>query len=187
MLSTLVTIIVPCYNSLPDIKSTLENLIKQTKIRGTSVLVLDMGSKDGSFQYVTQASSELFNFLRIESINIKDNNDFCPAITTPYTLWLLPGILLENPDFILDCINKNSKKDLYIHPAKNQDLLKRIFSKYYLQSEELFLSFVFCKKSLINNIKYRKESKSMNITIKKSGLKKNYKIIKGKIGLYEKY
>ena len=73
MINSLLTIIIPCKNSVYGLKDTIESLLDQFKITGTRVLILDLGSDDGSYQYAAQASFEHFKKLKIESIKIDDD------------------------------------------------------------------------------------------------------------------
>lgn len=177
MLSSLITIIIPCENSLPGIKSTIENLLDQTKIRGTRVIVLDKGSKDGSIQYSIQAGYDLSKRLTIETFNVTDNKDFYKVVNTPYVLWISPGLIFKSRDYIFDAINLLSKKgDFCIRPHWHKNFFKRIFTKYYLKSGKMSAAFIFGKSYISENIEYKKDSGFFNIKIEKSAFKKKFYI-----------
>jgi len=77
---------------LLKLKSTIESLVFQTRIRGTRVLVADFGSKDGSIQYAQQVSSELRNTLVVEPFDFKGERDkVFSSVTTPYVFYIAPG------------------------------------------------------------------------------------------------
>ena len=182
MIASLVTIIIPCKDSFYKIKASIENIAKQTRISGTRILILDLGSEDGSIQYAAQASLDFSRLLNIESLRITDENktSFYSEIETPYVLWIKPGTILDSKDFIFNSINsaKNSK-NMYIHTYK-ENIIKRIFPLYYLKNEKISLSCIFCKRGLMSNIKYDKGNTAINM----KELRKNYEIINGGISEY---
>ena len=186
MISTLVTIIITSKDSLIDLKATLENLSKQTRITGTNVRILDLGSKDGSFQYSAQASLDLRKKLRIESVEVKgDGKNLYNGIETPYVLWIRPGTILDSNDFIFNYVNKIAKgKKIYIRPKNSKNLIKRIFPGHYLKNYDLTLSFILCRKDLLNKINYNKSPNFLDITIDEFTLSNDYKIIRGEISEY---
>jgi glycosyltransferase involved in cell wall biosynthesis len=107
MISDLLTIVIPCKDSVIELKRTVEDITKKTKIKGTRVLVLDFGSIDGSYQYASQASSEHIRKIRIESIRMKEGEsikDSLKLINTPYVLLLSPGSTFKEEDLILNSV-----------------------------------------------------------------------------------
>ena len=130
MIKKLVTIIIPCSNSLLELKSTIESLMFQTRIRGTRVLVADFGSSDGSIQYAQQLGFELRNSLVVEPFDfLKDKNDIYLSIDTPYVFCVLPGKILDDRDFIMDHLNKISRTGeptIYTEETAFSRIVKRI-------------------------------------------------------------
>ena len=88
MINSLLTIVIPCKNSVYGLKNTVESLLNQFKIQGTRVLVLDLGSDDGSYQYAAQASFEHFKKLKIESIKVDSELNLFKFIDELRTLTL---------------------------------------------------------------------------------------------------
>ena len=99
MINSLLTIIIPCKNSVYGLKDTIESLLDQFKITGTRVLILDLGSDDGSYQYAAQASYDNFKKLKPELKDVfydpklikilakfDPTNPFIPVISTALDL-----------------------------------------------------------------------------------------------------
>jgi glycosyltransferase involved in cell wall biosynthesis len=161
MISSLLTIIIPSKDSVLDLKKTIENLVLQTKIKGTRVIVADFNSNDGSSQYSIQASSELIKSLKIFPVNIKENEiigDLIDRITTPYVMIISPGAIISDKDLIIKSLNdlfnsehtlvyleKNSLLDALLLPLmKRKRKAKLIFSKKEILSH---ISIVNLEKS----------------------------------------
>lgn len=109
MISSLLTIVIPSKNSVFELKKTVDSLIRQTKIKGTDVIIADFKSNDGSHQYAIQASSELIRSLRISPVDIKENehlNDLIERISTPYVMVISPGVIISDKDLIIKALNE---------------------------------------------------------------------------------
>lgn len=182
MLKNLITILIPSNNSIEGLKTTVNSIFSQTKIKGTRVMILDYGSTDGSFQYTAQASSDLSRILKIESLDLKDKiPDF--QIYTPYCLWISPGIILEERDFIMDEINMNSfmeKNCLYVL-NKNTDILKNIFLKYYINKNQIEICGILCGIEDFTKIKNQKDGDFFNFFSDPKISLEKYRISRSKI------
>ena len=179
MINSLLTIIIPCENSVFELKNTIENIIKQTKIRGTNVLVLDNKSKDGTAEYAAQASSD---YSRVLSINVVDSAKEDYVINSgelkSYILWIKPGITFRSPDSVINMINL-IMKDENILILTNGKI--NFFNSYYLKKGKININCLMCKKNDIDLIDYKKDNESKLFPFnKKIGLKK-YQIIKGSL------
>lgn len=109
MIQNLVTIIIPSSDSLFGLKSTIESLVFQTKIKGTRVLVADLGSSDGSIQYAAQLTYDLRSRLKVEPFDFdKDRLSVYSNVNTPYVFFISPGKIIQDRDFIMDHLNKIS-------------------------------------------------------------------------------
>jgi glycosyltransferase involved in cell wall biosynthesis len=182
MLDSLVTIIIPTKDSFPKIKETIESIIIQTKIKGVNVLIADFGSKDGSYQYAAQASSSYFNKIKIESLDyskIKNSMlNIMESIRTPYSIFITPGIILENPDFIFDSINYFMKinKGAMVYNKKVEGNVAKMFKMWcdnmFLSSSiknQLPLKIFMCKTNYVykcsinDDLKFIIEGKDLTI------------------------
>lgn len=158
MLDSLITIIIPTKDSFPKIKETIDNIILQTKIKNVNILIADFGSTDGSYQYSAQASFELFKRVKIESLNYSKVKypilNLMESIKTPYTLFITPGVILEDPDFILESINYLMKNDkgIMVYNKKIEgsvgEMIKKWCDNMFLSSyikKQLPLKIFMCK------------------------------------------
>ena len=140
MLDSLITIIIPTKDSFPKIKETVDNIILQTKIKGVNILVPDVGSTDGSYQYTAQASFELFKKVKIESVDYSKIKEpmlkLMESIKTPYTLFITPGVILESQDFILDSINylMKNNKGVMVYNKKIEGNVAKMIKKWCCQN-----------------------------------------------------
>lgn len=181
MINTLVTILIPCNNSIEGLKTTVESLIQQTKIRGTRVLVLDYGSNDGSIQFSGYASSKYFQILKIESINLKDKSpEF--SIFTPYCFCISPGVILKNPDFLIEAINSIStgSKDLVYYTSKTSNPIISFFPNYFKNKNMIEISGVICKREKLYLIKNEIEREYPQFSLSDKFSKSSYKMTKAK-------
>jgi hypothetical protein len=157
LINSLLTIIIPCKNSLYGLKDTVESLLDQFKIVGTRVLILDLGSDDGSYQYAAQSSFEHFKKLKIESIKVdKDLNlfKFIEELRTPYSMVITPGSVIKDTDFIFNSINKvltNRNANVYF---KKYPLLKRILPLRNIRNKELEINCIISKKNFLWEIQF---------------------------------
>lgn len=182
MISTLLTIVIPCKDSVYELKSTIENIVNQTKINSTRVLVLDMGSKDGSYQYADQAGSEYSRILKIESIKYDHNKiwETINNIDSLYVLLVLPGTNFKSKDFILDSLNNIiSEENIYIFTFPKKRSIKEIlFPRKSLIEERTKISTLLIHKNFFNSVEF---NTGTNIFIDKEIINKNVRIINGDV------
>lgn len=189
MLDSLITIIIPTKDSFPKIKETIENIITQTKIKGVSILIPDFGSKDGSYQYAAQASGFHFNKVKIESVDYSKTKssmlNIMESIKTPYSIFITPGIILEDPDFIFNSINYFMKinKGAMVYNKKIEGTVGKMFKRWcdnmFLSSSiknQLPLKIFMCKTNYVhkcsidNDLKFIIEGKDLTINKSKISL-----------------
>lgn len=177
MINTLLTIIIPCKNSIIGTKKTIEDLSKKTKIRGTKILALDFGSVDGTYQYIAQASSEMSKILKIESVKMEDDEnikDIIDSVDTPYVLVINPGSTFKDDDFILSSLNKipNTKEPLVY--LGRYSLFNSIISAFIKNKRKI--NGVFYTKDLLKNIEFVDEDQEYGISLDKQILSIGIKI-----------
>ena len=168
MIKDLLTIVIPTKDCVNSIKETIENLTTKTKISKTRVLVLDFGSKDGSFQYVAQASSEFIRFLRIESIRMKEGEEMTimnDVIDTPYIMVIKPGSVSDDKDIIINSVNKILSSNETIVYIKDLGIINRVFKTSKNKSNP---SLLFSKKEILCEISYNPEDPDQNISIERN-------------------
>jgi hypothetical protein len=165
LINSLLTIIIPCKNSVYGLKDTVESLLNQFKIAGTRVLILDLGSDDGSYQYADQASFEHFKKLKIESIKVdKDLNlfKFIDELRTSYSMVITPGSIMKDPEFIFNSINKvlsNRNANVYF---KKYPLTKRILPIRNIRNKELVINCVISEKNFLWEIQFENNTLSIH-------------------------
>jgi hypothetical protein len=165
LINSLLTIIIPCKNSVYGLKDTVESLLNQFKIAGTRVLILDLGSDDGSYQYADQASFEHFKKLKIESIKVdKDLNlfKFIDELRTSYSMVITPGSIMKDPEFIFNSINKvlsNRNANVYF---KKYPLTKRILPIRNIRNKELAINCVISEKNFLWEIQFENNTLSIH-------------------------
>lgn len=179
MINTLLTIIIPCKNSVYGLKNTVESLLDQFKIVGTRVLILDLGSDDGSYQYAAQASFEHFKKLKIESIRVDDLNlfKFIDELRTPYSMVITPGSVIKNTDFIFNSINKvlvNRNANVYF---KKYSLVKRILPLRNIRNKELEINCIVSEKNFLWEIEFENNT----LSIHPSQISRSKILIEGKL------
>jgi len=165
LINSLLTIIIPCKNSVYGLKDTIESLLDQFKITGTRVLILDLGSDDGSYQYAAQASFEHFKKLKIESIKIdKDLNlfKFIDELRTPYSMVITPGSIPKNPDFIFNSINNISEKKVPNVYLKKYPIGKRILPLRNIRNKELEINCIVSEKNFLWEIGFENNTLSIH-------------------------
>ncbi len=165
MINSLLTIIIPCKNSLYGLKDTIENLLDQFKITGTRVLILDLGSDDGSYQYAAQASFEHFKKLKIESIKIDDDLNlfkFIDELRTPYSMVITPGSISKNPDFIFNSINNISIKKVPSVYLKKYPIVKRILPLRNIRNKVLEINCIVSEKNFLWEIGFKNNTLSIH-------------------------
>ena len=156
MISKLLTIVIPCKNSVKPLKKTIEDIIKKTKVKNTRVLVLDFGSVDGSYQYTAQASGEFIRMVRIESLkmpegeNIKNSLDL---IDTPYVLVMTPGSTFKNADIFLKSVNEVSKTEYPIAYLRKADFINNFMSSFIRSKRKV--NAIFSKKEILSILDYK--------------------------------
>jgi hypothetical protein len=165
LINSLLTIIIPCKNSLYGLKDTIENLLDQFKITGTRVLILDLGSDDGSYQYAAQASFEHFKKLKIESIKIDDDLNlfkFIDELRTPYSMVITPGSISKNPDFIFNSINNISIKKVPSVYLKKYPIVKRILPLRNIRNKVLEINCIVSEKNFLWEIGFKNNTLSIH-------------------------
>lgn len=178
MINSLVTILIPSNNSVEGLKTTIESLLLQTKIKNTRVLVLDYGSDDGSFQFSAYASSEYRRILKIESIDLsKKSPEF--DILTPYCFCISPGISIENKDFLIETVNSKAKekRDFVYYRNFSKNPLTWIFPYYFLKRNKIEIGAIFCTKEKLWKIKNEKIQNRFMFSINGEITKDLYKTI----------
>ncbi len=182
MINTLVTIVIPSKNSLEGLKSTLNSILFQTKIKGTRVIVLDYGSTDGSAQYVAHVSSEFFKMLKIECLDFSKGSKKI-EVNTPYVFFTSPGSTFKNQDLIINGINLNSltsKNSAYIIDEP-KNIFKRFFPYYFINKEKIGIVSIMCKSTEIERIKNEKNGDFFNFLIDTDLSSSSYRISRSKI------
>ena len=165
MINSLLTIIIPCKNSVYGLKDTVESLLNQFKIAGTRLLILDLGSDDGSYQYADQASFEHFKKLKIESIKVdKDLNlfKFIDELRTSYSMVITPGSIMKDPEFIFNSVNKvlsNRNANVYF---KKYPLTKRILPIRNIKNKELVINCIISEKNFLWEIQFDNNTLSIH-------------------------
>jgi len=165
LIKNLVTIIIPCSDSLLKLKSTIESLVFQTRIRGTRVLVADFGSKDGSIQYAQQVSSELRNTLVVEPFDFKGERDkVFSSVTTPYVFYIAPGKTFDDRDFIMDNLNKTSKiKTPIVYTEEN--VFGTLLRRFKRDSEKRENVALVGLKNTLENISFIVQGDKINVDL----------------------
>ena len=180
MIDSLLTIVIPCKNSLYGLKDTVESILNQFKIQGTRVLILDLGSDDGSYQYAAQASFENFKKLKIESIKVdRDLNlfKFIDELRTPYSMVITPGSTIKDTDFIFNSINKvlsNKNANVYF---KKYPLTKRILPLRNIRNKELEINCIVSEKNFLYEIEFENNT----LSIHPSQISRDKILIEGKL------
>ena len=146
---------IPSNNTLEGLKSTLNSILLQTKIKGTSVIILDYGSSDGSVQYAAHVSSDFYKTIKIECLDFSEKNPQF-GVYTPYCFWVSPGVVLEDRDFLMDEI-------------------------YYINKGQMEITSVLCKNTERSMIKNVKNGDFFNFLIDNDISRKNYRISKARI------
>jgi hypothetical protein len=155
LISSLLTIVIPCKNSVYELKSTVESLSKQFKINNTKVYVTDLGSEDGSYQYAAQSSVEYFRILKIESIKIEKDLSllkFMDQIETPYCMVILPGSNMEDTEFIFKSVNRIMSSNIPQVYLKQYPLFKRLNPFKNIKNGDLEISCVISDKYFLSEI-----------------------------------
>lgn len=105
-----VSIIIPCYNSMPFLKETLVSVFDQTH-QNIEIIVIDDGSSDGSFEYVED--------LKHDNLILKKNigKGACAARNYGYQLSTGNYIQFQDADDLLDADKVEKQvKVLQKHP-----------------------------------------------------------------------
>ncbi len=166
MISTLLTIIIPCKNSVIELKKTINDIAKKTKIKDTRVLVLDFGSIDGSHQYAAQASNEMIRIIRIESIKMGEGEtvkDAYNLVNTPYVLVMTPGSTFKDPDIFLTSINEVSRINYPVVYLKRADFINDLMSKFLKNKRKI--DAIFSDKECLNVLEYNPEDQNSDISL----------------------
>jgi len=178
MINNFLTVVIPCMNDIKGVKKTIENLTRKTKISGTSILVLDFGSTDGSPQYVTQVSSEMLKIVRIESIRIEKGesiNDVINTIKTGYVLTINPGSTFNDMDAILKSVNSILTDDKYpVIYLKPSNPLNNLIARFTTRNR--IIGAILSKRDIVKNISFDYEKPIPEITLDKNVLSSGIKI-----------
>ena len=167
MVNTLLTIVIPCKNSVRDLKKTVEDITKKTKVKGTRVLILDFGSIDGSHQYAAQSSTELSRILRIESIKMNEGKtikDALDLIDTPYILVMKPGSTFKDQDLLISSINEILKNSHQIAYLRRHNIVNNVMSKLIKNRRKI--DAVFTKSESINIMDYGHDDQDPEISFR---------------------
>lgn len=176
MIKSIITIIIPSENCFPELKATIDNLILQTKILGTKILILDNKSNDGSVQYVSQAAFDLRNRLNINAIDAPlDEYIINKDELNPYVLWIKPGVTFKSKDSIINMIN-SVMRDENILILTNRKI--NFFNSYYLKKGKININCLMCKKDDIDLIDFKKEGESIYFPFNQKIRSKKYRVIK---------
>jgi hypothetical protein len=144
------------------------------------VLILDLGSDDGSYQYAAQASFEHFKKLKIESIKVdRDLNlfKFIDELRTPYSMVITPGSTINDTDFIFNSINKvltNKNANVYF---KKYPLVKRILPLRNIRNKELEINCIVSEKNFLWEIQFENNT----LSIHQSQISRGKILIEGKL------
>jgi glycosyltransferase involved in cell wall biosynthesis len=167
MVNTLLTIVIPCKNSVRDLKKTVEDITKKTKVKGTRVLILDFGSIDGSYQYAAQSSTELSRILRIESIKMNEGKtikDALDLIDTPYILVMKPGSTFKDQDLLISSINEILKNSHQIAYLRRHNIVNNVMSNLIKNRRKI--DAVFTKSESINIMDYGHDDQDPEISFR---------------------
>lgn len=183
MISTLLTIVIPCKDSVYELKSTIEEISKQTRILHTRILVLDMESTDGSFQYASQASIEYGRILKIESIKYESDKltDLIYTIDTKYSLVVMPGTGFKSKDFILESLNKTLLDGKISVFTTISNFLDRFFANRKLKNEKIEVKSLILPTNFLNSVNFKFENESLKISVDDGIINGDLKIIRGEI------
>lgn len=176
MIKSILTIIIPSDNCVYELKDTIDNLVLQTKIVGTKILILDNNSKDGSVPYGAQAAFDLRKILNINVINASsDGYKIKEEELNHYVLWIKPGVTFKSKDSIINMIN-SVMRDENILILTNGKI--NFFNSYYLKKGKININCLICKKDDISLIDYKKEGKSIYFPFSQKIRSKKYRVIK---------
>ena len=165
MISNLLTIVIPCKNSVMSLKKTIEDIIKKTKVKNTRVLVLDFGSVDGSYQYASQASGEFIRMIRIESLKMEEGETIKNAldlIDTPYVLVMTPGSTFKNQDLFLTSVNEIAKIEYPIAYLRKVDFINNFMSAFIKSKRKV--NAIFSKKEVLSILDYKYDEQDAEIS-----------------------
>jgi hypothetical protein len=129
------------------------------------VLILDLGSDDGSYQYAAQSSFEHFKKLKIESIKIDDDLNlfkFIDELRTPYSMVITPGSISKNPDFIFNSINNISIKKVPSVYLKKYPIVKRILPLRNIRNKVLEINCIVSEKNFLWEIGFKNNTLSIH-------------------------
>lgn len=182
MIKYLVTVVIPCNNSLEGLKKTLESISSQTKVIGTKVFVADLGSNDGSIQYVQQLFYNPINSIDVSPVDfIKDAQQTKGLIKTPYVFTLLPGEILDNKDFLMNQIN-NSCFDEKAIIYRGESFIKRVIKRLKGLKGLNRYTGVLCNRDFFLNISFEKDDQGILIKYPQGDRKKFRILTSGKQG-----
>ena len=161
MISSFLTIVIPSMDSFPRLIETINTLLRQTRIKGTKVIIADLGSSDGSLEYAHQESFEFRKNITIFPKSFKEGretyyHDLFGMIETPYVLFLTPGSILESKDSVMNLVNEFSirNKKFIVGAKKNKNTFIDLFTsvKSLINPENRF-DLIICRTNMLNYIK----------------------------------
>lgn len=137
----LVTIVIPCKNEEHYIGHLLEDLCRQTKIRGVRILVADANSTDNTLQIVNTYTKQLnLEIIQGGPVSVGRNNG-AKLATTPYILFLDADVRFFHPRAIYDSV--------YMMGTYNLDLMTLRAKNY---GSDWRASFLYSAFNVINKI-----------------------------------
>lgn len=159
MIDSLITIIIPCQNSVEELKSTLYSISSQTKIKGTRIIMLNNVSTDGIYQYCNQAVIDYKKILNINPVYTKDGKFpvFVRELNS-YLIWISPGTTFDSADGIMKIVN-NIKKgiDFYIYKRKDIIPFSNIIDKIKIRRGNIQIECLVCKREDLSLVEYFRE------------------------------
>ena len=164
MINTLLTIVIPCKNSVIELKKTINDIVKKTKIKRTRVLVLEFRSIDRSYQYAAQASNEMIRTIRIESIRMKEGEtvkDAYNLVHTPYVLVMVPGSTFSDPDLFFTSLKEVSKINYPVAYLKKEDFINDLISRFLKNKRKI--NAIFADKESLNILVHNPEGPDSDI------------------------
>lgn len=161
MISSFLTIVIPSKNSFPKLVETLSNIIGQTRIRGTKVIITDFGSSDGSLEYAHQESFQFSSNISIFPKSFKEgketyHHEISQMVETPYILFISPGSILTSKDSIMNLVNglSTSKKNFIVGTKKNKNQIADFFDNIKsLVKPNTEFELILCRTKMLDSIK----------------------------------
>ena len=143
-LSDKVTIVIPCYNEEKYIGKTLRSIAEQKGIKGTTVIIADGGSTDGTIKVINKAVDKYSKNLNIRLIKggsvAVGRNKGAKQVTTKYVLFL-------DADATILC------HDAILHATMHLDKGKKLITcKVESTSKDIRARMSFSLFNIVNSI-----------------------------------